>query len=378
MNFLDNITFRRNRTRSEPNDDESDIILSQTLNCTTSSLPEISEDEDTPQLKILKDEIASLTSQLASAHEEIEKLSLENCNLKKLNGEYNKRNDMYKKIVNSPGKIKSKTTLLTPKRNTKTKQTQTTPVIEKSCSSPINTKTAKSTSRNVSSSKPTQNTRTETTPKKHSVKRRICLISSETTNRLYTIAERTNLRDFEICHYRKPTCGLRPILHKIEGKVQDFTHSDYCVIYIGEEDFRKTHNYLELVMFIREKLMELNHTNFVICLPTFKYMTDANIMYNSRVEMFNNLLYLDINTYNYAYLLDSNLNLSYDHDSYSKRFGTLNKIGLKIVVSDLQDLILSLCGLNATHSGVNCHPQTSHSQHDFPNNSQQTNSQFFR
>lgn len=370
MNFLENITFRRNRTRSEPNDDESDKVLSQTLNCTTNSLPDISEDEDAPLLQKLKDEIAKLTSQLTSAHKEIEVLSLENSNLKKLNEEFNKKNDMYKKIAISPAKIKAKTTLLTPKKNVETKQTQTS---EKdhttSVTIPINI--TKNIGSKVNS---TPNVRTVTAVEQPSTMHKICLISSETSNRLYTLAERTNISNFEICHYRKPTCGLWQILDNIEKKVQNFTNSDFCVIYIGEEDFRKTHNYLQLVMFVREKLSPLSHTNFIICLPTYKYMTDANIMFNSRIETFNNLLYLDISTCNYAYLLDSNLNLPYNYETYSKKYGTLNNYGMEIVVSDLRDLINGLSKLTTTHSEVDCLPQN---QNSLSTESQQDNYQFF-
>lgn len=375
MNFLDNITFRRKRTLSEPKDQHESNIISQSLNCTTSSMPDMSDDEDVPQLKVLKDEIARLTSQLNSAHKEIEVLSLENSNLKKINEEFNKKNDIYKKIVSSPGKIKAKSSLMSPKKITKTKQTQTSPISQEHTSIMNNNKT-KNCEKNISSSR--QNIHTVSTVKQpYPSKHKICLISSETSNWLYKIAERKNMNDYEICHYRKPRCGLRYILDNVERKVLNFTLSDFCVIYIGEEDFRKTHNYLELVMFIREKLLPLSHTNFIICLPTFKYMTNANLMFNSRIENFNNLLYLDNITWNYACILDSNLNLPYDYYTYSKHYGNLNSNGTKFVIADLHDLIVDLCGLNTTHPEVYCHSNENQYRRETSSDSQLMDSQFF-
>lgn len=189
----------------------------------------------------------------------------------------------------------------------------------------------------------TSGTATETNPPPPILKHNICILSGETSNRLYKISQRTDLSNFNLCHYRMPKCGLKHILINIDKKVENFTHNDYCVIYIGEEDFRTTYNYIELVTFIRSKLQNLTHTNFIICLPTFKYtMEDKNIMFNNRVDMFNNLIYIDVETHKYAYILDSNLNLPYTYDSYNQRYGSLNNKGLSIILFDLQNLILYL------------------------------------
>lgn len=168
------------------------------------------------------------------------------------------------------------------------------------------------------------------------------------------MTERTHICNYNMCHYRMPKCGIEHILKDIDSKVRNFTHSDYCIIHIGEDDFKKTNNYIELVTFIREKLQTLNHTNFIICLPTFKYMVNSNIMYNCRIDTFNNLICMDVETYKYAYILDSNLNLPYTYDTYSRRYGSLNNKGLNIVISDLQDLILNLNTMIASNVEVDC------------------------
>lgn len=366
MNFLENITFRRARTISEPND--SSEFISQTLDCTTNSLPEMSEDEDEKEINILKNEVKNLKSQLESAHKEIDLLSSEIITLQQTNTELLKKNEALKKVTISPLKKK----IQTPKRNKipstnkLSNETQPTEILN-SCT-PI-TESQTENSRNITLP---NNSNTQTSPPPPILKQNICLISSETSNRLYTISQRTDLCNFNMCHYRMPKCGLRQLLENIDKKVQNFTLSDYCVIYIGEEDFRRTHNYIELVTFIREKLRTLTHTNFIICLPTFKYMENKNIMFNSRIDTFNNLIYMDVETHEYAFILDSNLNLPYTYETYNQRYGRLNNKGLNIIFRDLQDFVLSLNSINIS-SNADCSQKSNALTHD----QFQQKSQFF-
>lgn len=60
------------------------------------------------------------------------------------------------------------------------------------------------------------------------------------------------------------------------------------------------------------------------------------------LKTFNALLYQDIQTHGYAYLLDTNLNLSYDHDMFSRRNGWLNNNGMRNVFRDLNYLIADI------------------------------------
>lgn len=341
MNFLENITFRRARARSEPNDDND--FISQTFNCTgTNSMPDMSDDEEECQITILKAEIEKLNSQLKNAHKEIETLKLENTNLKQCNEELIKEKCGTTTNTNSPKKHKRKT----PTKN-KTRSLKDT---EKETRSEDVNLTASNTTQKISQSTHQNNpSPVLSTSPKH----KVYMISSETSNRLLNIIERTELHNNEICHFRMPKCGLKVLLDCIDKKVKNFTYSDYCIIYIGEEDFRKTHNYIELVTLIRDKLMPLQHTNFIICLPTFKYMENTNIMFNSRVDIFNNLLYLDVETYNYAYVLDSNYNLPYIYETYNPS-GNLNYKGLKIIISDLLDLVLYINSLKTEQIEVDC------------------------
>ncbi|KAH9636244.1 hypothetical protein HF086_009440 [Spodoptera exigua] len=128
MNFLDNITFRRTRTKSDSILNESEVVAATpTLNETVTSVPEMSDDED-DLVKKLREQITHLTLELQSAHSEIESLSLENSNLKSLNEKLSKNNDLYKKVTLTPAKLKSSSSKKNKSNNnnkTNNKQTQT-------------------------------------------------------------------------------------------------------------------------------------------------------------------------------------------------------------------------------------------------------------
>ncbi|CAG4969729.1 unnamed protein product [Parnassius apollo] len=89
MNFLENITLRRTgRTRTK-SDSQSNVsqydneLLSQTMDETATSVPDMSKDDSYDQELIanLKKQVEKLTLQLSGAEEEIDNLTLENNNL---------------------------------------------------------------------------------------------------------------------------------------------------------------------------------------------------------------------------------------------------------------------------------------------------------
>lgn len=110
---------------------------------------------------------------------------------------------------------------------------------------------------------------------------------------------------------------------------------------VGEKDFETSQNYSLLVKNIRNKLISLNHTNFVVCLPTFK-CGKLSELFNRRIEIFNKLLHFDIQKYEYAYLLDSNLHLTYDYQMFGGPQGVLNNKGMLNVLSSLKSLIFDI------------------------------------
>lgn len=131
-----------------------------------------------------------------------------------------------------------------------------------------------------------------------------------------SIAENT-FQHAEICHFVTPKCGIIQLTRNLYHKVVNYSMNDYCVILIGEEDYRKTQNYVEIIVELRNALKKIQNTNIILCAPTFK-LSNYSTMFNWSVETFNNLLYLDIQTYNYATILDSNLHLRYDFTMFSR------------------------------------------------------------
>ncbi|KAH9639576.1 hypothetical protein HF086_008997 [Spodoptera exigua] len=78
MNFLENITFRRPRTKSDSMlTDENELHTTNKTNETITSLPELSDDDD-DEIKKLKEQVLNLTLELQNAQSEIKSLSIEN------------------------------------------------------------------------------------------------------------------------------------------------------------------------------------------------------------------------------------------------------------------------------------------------------------
>lgn len=139
------------------------------------------------------------------------------------------------------------------------------------------------------------------------------------------------------------------MLTSIETKLINFTKNDLCIIFIGEEDFLKTKDYLDIIYHLRSTLLSIKNTNIIICAPIYKYEENMNL-FNWRIEHFNNLLYLDAITHKYAEVLDSNLNLKYDHTMFYKKSGKLNNYGLSVIFNDLNKMIIKMDNENVTFS----------------------------
>lgn len=185
----------------------------------------------------------------------------------------------------------------------------------------------------------TDNNITNTKQSDHALKK-ICLISSNKTNSVLSIALET-FGDKQLCHYLSPKFGILHMIKNLQEKLYSFTKNDYCVILIGEEDFRTTNNYFNLILELRDTLLKIRHTNIILCLPTYKCSYYATV-FNWRVEMFSTLLYLDVKTYHYATLVDSNLNLSIDGTMFCKYDGRLNDTGMKTIFNDILLIIKNL------------------------------------
>lgn len=299
MNIYENITLRSSQKKGKnelPAD--SHDSSSSTLDGTIVSIPELSDDDTTQDVHSLKRQIETLNLKLAEAKSEINNLRSENTKLKKTVTE----------LTTSPKSAK--------KRSRKTNSN----VSDRQTPSPNTSRIA------VKESKP---------PKRRLNK--ICIISTNKNNNILSIS-RNHFQHSEICHYLQPHVGIKQMLKNINITVKDYTKEDHCIILIGDEDFKTTQYYPDIVDNLRETLQSLTHTNIILCVPTYKYH-QYSVWFNCRVESFNNLLYMDNKTYKYATLIDSNLDLSCDFQTFSEYNGSVKDHGMNLIFKRIKDTI---------------------------------------
>lgn len=333
---IENVTFRKPQRSSSLCDISSNGSLSDT---TMLSLPNTSVN-DTQNNKDLYDKIKLLQEELLSANQEIENLNLENTNLKHELGKCKHVIDIYKKIgapekTFTPQSGRKKKHPITPNnknhkhneqlQNSDSPTNYSTPQVQKQ-------KQPKKSKENINESKVHSN---------FVVKPKMCILSTNRNNKMLSNAEYTFEDKYDLCHYLKPYVNTEELLKGLDTKLKSYTLNDFCVIFLGEEDFKRTSNYYEIIFQIRNALQVIQHTNIIICLPTYKYPFDTSL-FNCRVETFNNLLYLDVLTHRHAYILDSNLNLQYDYTMFNTYSGSINNRGLRTIFKDLLDSITDI------------------------------------
>ncbi|KAJ2940625.1 hypothetical protein O0L34_g14730 [Tuta absoluta] len=154
-------------------------------------------------------------------------------------------------------------------------------------------------------------------------KNKLCILSNNKRHKITLLIQENELfKDFDTCHFITQNATVEILLKDIESNLKNYTKNDYCIIMIGEWNFKSTQNYNELVQFIRKKLQRLHEkTNIVIAAPVYKV---GRPIYNGRVESFNRFLSLDMN---YGWFFDSNKNLTCD--MFDKASGKLNNKGMK-------------------------------------------------
>lgn len=346
MSFFENITLR-SRRRSESAIETFDDCSSNDSTiegATNNSVPNIMND-DNEEMEDLKHQISELNSQLLAAHEEINNLSIENSELKETIEAMNIKHKLVekatKKLASEIGTPNKRTRLSTPLRETLHKQHR-----EKTSS--YGTEELITSTQVTLQDQKVQSTKKMTNRTTQEQKSKLCIISSNQINKILPIAENT-FPCHQICHYLLPNRGISNLLCNIQNKLTEYTEIDNCIIFIGEDDFRQTNNYFDIIMTIRETLLAITHTNVILCLPTYKY-DYYSTMYNFRVEMFNNLLYQDVQSYNYATLFDSNLNLSCDYTMFQKKSGRISNHGITNVFNDLKSYVYTNCDANTVKS----------------------------
>lgn len=293
-------------------------------------------------LQDLKIEINMLNLKLEAADSEIINLLKENSTLQKQLQERELQNKQLKQICTA---YDTKDTF-TPfsgcssqkKSNKINKLKRKTLNFSNSENATINIEEHYSPQDGATSSPKLQNTlNTDLNPPKH-IQHKMCIISSNKRNRVLTTATST-IQNAKICHFLTPNVGLQQLLKNLEKKVQNYSMNDSCVLMIGDKDFETSMDYKSLVNMLRTELLKIQNTNVFICLPTFRHGLYTSLLFNERVDTFNNLLYRDNLTHEYAYVLDSNENLTYDNRMCTIFKGNLNNKGLRQVFKDLSSLV---------------------------------------
>lgn len=340
----ENITIRRHKTMLNESFDLS--FESTNSEIRGQSLPDLSTGYDSDK-EDLKAELLQLRRELESARIEIQKLTEENLSLKQFTSRTSQSTclDPGTQTITPSNKVSRNNMRLTfdDEDNTLIDLGQNTPTGDSTTDGATRPSTVTSRVNTTSLVKQPKVLSKDLQPAVQTLafnrpRQKLCFISSNKVNNILTLAL-NYFPSYEVCHFVSTNCGIKQLLQNVNSKLLNFDKQDYCVIFIGEHDFKSTVNYYDLVVSIRESLMSITHTNIVLCLPTYKFNGYNNI-FNSRVEIFNNLLYQDNCKHNYALLCDSNLDLIYDSTMFYKRSGVLNGHGMRIIFYTLRHYIL--------------------------------------
>jgi hypothetical protein len=305
-----------------------------TLSC---SLPDVTTCRE-EIINELKDEIAKLRNELNIANNEIDNLNITNRQLIRKVETQESIIKLYKTVsiddLNKSAK-NGKSFMSTPIRNIRENTLPRNEIMISSSNKVHNTMVMKN--------KPTL----LSTPKsdaavtgRNDKRKKICFISSTERESTAKVI-RNKFGEYEMCHYRVPGGGALELSSRLQEKLKGFTMNDYCVIMLGETDFTVSKKYLYVVHKLRQTLLTVQHTHVIICVPTYKYCSQANL-FNNRVEIFNNLIYRDNVKHEYCYVLDSNKNLECSHSMFLKQNGMVNNHGVKIILNDIMNQILAI------------------------------------
>ncbi|KAI5635612.1 hypothetical protein NE865_11692 [Phthorimaea operculella] len=304
---------------TENDDDDTPLDLTSG-HIRNRSCPAITQNNQ-EEITMLKNTIEALQKQLASADMDIEKKLNENCKLK----EIIKQKDL------ALNRLKSQCKEKIPVKTSQEKKTEQKKQPKATC---LNADTESNDNIGVDNGiiSDSEDNAELFNNKIHidtNSKRKIHIFSTNKKNNVLTIAER-HFKNTSLCHFIYPGSGIRHQLDSVLPKIADFTTNDFCIILLGDQDFYSSKDYNELVSNIRQTLLEMQHTNILICIPSFK-LNKQSTMFNSRIELFNKILCEDNLKFQYAYLIDTNSNLEYDRRHFNLKTGSINNSGMDIV-----------------------------------------------
>ncbi|KAL4720984.1 hypothetical protein ACJJTC_009431, partial [Scirpophaga incertulas] len=173
---------------------------------------------------------------------------------------------------------------------------------------------------------------------KTNIKNKLCIISNNNRHKmLQNVQRESNLDDYQVCHYIIQNASITSMLKDLKLKLVNFNKSDYCLILVGETDFYNSQDVSQLVASIKDSLTQIVNTNIILMTPTY---ICGKPLFNYNVEIFNNQLNQDIVEHNYAYLIDSNANLTYD--MFSIMTGKVTRKGIQNILHNAAELMYNI------------------------------------
>lgn len=335
-------SFQSLSIESENDIEDSGNTLPDNITDLNQSCPELQHLKTCQEIENMKRTIEDLRIKLLSAETEIENIVAENVALKNENAKKDKKIEQLRKFC-------TQTPTSTPKQNKRKKlKMPTSKVFEIQ-----NENTVLDISDKMEDKNAHQITQGVKQEEKHvhcqdsetTRRRKLCILSSNRKNKVLKIIQ-GRLTDTDICHFLKPGCDIQQLLTGMEEKLKGFTMEDFCVIFIGEGDFEKTSNYVNTIEYIKNRIMLVQHTNVIICVPTFKCKRSVTL-FNKRIEIFNKLLYLDNMLNEYAFVVDSNRNLAYTSEMFNYYTGKINNRAFKKIVESIVELINNIENYNS-------------------------------
>lgn len=315
---------------SEENDN-SFLSIDSTFRRSLPDLSIINKDE----LIDLKQKIEELSLQLESAHMEIENLILEKGSLENKIALQDRKIDHLLQICsNVPAEVS--TTKKKKKKGKKINKSQvhTSLDLDNNSCGELNGLNDSVNLNNDTNANSMHEHNPQNAEGYFNSKKKLCVMSTIGGHRLIPIIDALFYSNFDYCHNVTLGGGIKQLFYNFETKLKNYTMNDFCIVFIGESDFNCSRGIDELINCIRKESQKV-HTNVIIALPTY---ICGRVLYNSRVELFNNRLNMDIQHNNhYAFLIDSNDKLSLD--MFSRLTGKINRGGLRNIFKNVDHLM---------------------------------------
>lgn len=334
---MDNITVRKKITScdnlsciSDDFNDESFLSPNHQQNSTIKSLPNIYTVNE--EIDELNKHIRQLTSQLDSAHVEIENLSLENSELKNQLSICMEKLNLYKKIGVSENVCKTPknqvkvTHTSQKKRSSKSKQKRKNLIQSKinikNPDEPCCSKTLHYDNEKITNCKPStissQNNKKKiisnysNTLKNHTVKtpsvmglkpkHKVLIFCDYRGIRLQNILQQLLGPLYEVLCFSKPGAIMENIISTLPDEVKKLTEQDYIILIGGSYD----KNPYELSTNLDNFFKATTHTNILVCQVFFnRYLNEGKLNYEVKFLCSKN----EYTTY---------IDMGYDYEKYTK------------------------------------------------------------